>query len=353
MKQELLRTVTTVALAAALQACSAEDPPPSGASSAGASAGGTSALGGGSSTAGSPSAAGTSALPSGGTASSSGGTANAGGNAGGAAASSGAASSAGAGTTGGSTGTGATKSAGCGVTDPLASGTATIDVSGTLREYILKVPDGYDANTPYKLIFGWHWRGGKASDVSGGQIGGGPYYGLEKLAKGTAIFVSPNGIDNGWANTGGRDITFLKALLALINSKLCIDQSRIFSTGFSYGGMMSNTIGCEMADVFRAIAPMSGALYSGCTKSNTQPIAVWMSHGTGDDVVPLADGKAALDVFLKKNGCGTQTTAVTPTPCVAYQGCSAGHPVNYCEFDGKHSAPSFASSAVWQFFSQF
>jgi poly(3-hydroxybutyrate) depolymerase len=237
--------------------------------------------------------------------------------------------------------------------DHPSSGDLTIDVSGTARQYTLKLPEGYTPDTAYKLIFGWHWRGGQASDVVKGNLGGGPYYGLEKLANGSAIFVAPNGIDNGWANTGGRDLAFLRAMLDLLTSKLCIDQSRIFSTGFSYGGMMSDAIGCDMADVFRAIAPMSGALYSGCTKSNKQPIAVWMSHGNSDNVVPLADGKAALDVFLGKNGCGSQTSPVMPSPCVAYDGCSAGHPVTYCEFDGMHAPPSFASAAIWAFFQQF
>jgi poly(3-hydroxybutyrate) depolymerase len=237
--------------------------------------------------------------------------------------------------------------------DHPSSGDLTIDVSGTARQYTLKLPEGYAPDMAYKLIFGWHWRGGQASDVVKGNLGGGPYYGLEKLANGSAIFVAPNGIDNGWANTGGRDLAFLRAMLDLLTSKLCIDQSRIFSTGFSYGGMMSDAIGCDMADVFRAIAPMSGALYSGCTKSNKQPIAVWMSHGNSDNVVPLADGKAALDVFLGKNGCGSQTSPVMPSPCVAYDGCSAGHPVTYCEFDGMHAPPSFASAAIWAFFQQF
>jgi polyhydroxybutyrate depolymerase len=248
---------------------------------------------------------------------------------------------------------GATKSTGCGVTDYPMSGKAMIDVAGTQREYILKLPSNYDTNTAYKLVFGWHWRGGTAENVASGAIGGGAYYGLEKQANGTAIFVSPNGIDNGWANTGGRDMAFLKAMLAFFNSKLCIDQTRIFSTGFSFGGMMSDAIGLDMADVFRAIAPMSGAIYSGGNRSSTKPIAVWMSHGDADDVVPIADGEAALKIFLKNNGCGTQTAAVTPSPCVAYDGCTAGYPVHYCKFSGGHMSPSFASQAIWQFFSQF
>lgn len=242
---------------------------------------------------------------------------------------------------------------GCGSTSPLTSGRATIDVGGTMREYILKVPDGYDANKPYKLIFGWHWRGGIANDVASGTIIGGPYYGLESRAAGSAIFVAPEGIDMGWANTNGRDIAFLHAMLDLFNSKLCIDQGRIFSTGFSYGGMMSDSIGCEMADVFRAIAPNSGALYSGCKQANDHPIAALVMHGNNDTVVPLADGQAARDVFLERNACGTETTPVDPSPCVSYSGCTEGYPVVYCEFSGGHMPWSSAPDTVWKFFSQF
>jgi poly(3-hydroxybutyrate) depolymerase len=190
-------------------------------------------------------------------------------------------------------------------------------------------------------------------DVVSGFMSGGAYYGLEPLANGTAVFVAPNGIDNGWANTGGRDIEFLRAMLDLFNANLCIDQKRIFSTGFSYGGMMSFAVGCALPDVFRAIAPMSGALYSGCERTNTSPIAVWMAHGNSDTTVPLSDGQAGLDVFLDRNGCGSETVPVDPSPCVAYQGCAEGYPVHYCEFDGGHGPASFGPSGTWQFFNQF
>ena len=246
---------------------------------------------------------------------------------------------------------------GCAKTDHPASGKATIDVDGAQREYTLKLPDNYDPNKSYKLIFCWHWMGGKMNDVVTGGIIGGPYYGLEKLANSTAIFVAPEGLlengTSGWANTNGRDIKFLKAMLQYFNSTLCIDQKRIFSTGFSYGGMMSYAIGCAMADVFRAIAPMSGALYSGCDKVNNDPIAVWMAHGKSDEVVPLANGKTALQVFIERNGCGNETIPVDPSPCVQYQGCKEGFPIIYCEFNGGHGPQSFAPAASWAFFNQF
>jgi poly(3-hydroxybutyrate) depolymerase len=234
-----------------------------------------------------------------------------------------------------------------------------MDVAGTTRDYILKVPDDYDAGIPHKLVFAWHWRGGSANDVASGVLADGPYYGLEQRAAGTAIFVAPEGIDAGFANTGGRDIAFLRAMIDLFESELCIDPQRIFSTGFSYGGMMSDAIGCEMADVVRAIAPMSGGLpsadhdYSGCNEANDHPIAVWMSHGSGDLVVPIADGRNARDLFVARNQCQSQTSAVEPSPCVVYQGCTDGYPVHWCELSGGHSPPSFAPTAIWEFFDQF
>lgn len=266
----------------------------------------------------------------------------------------GGAGAAGAGATGAGAGGagagGAAPSSGCGSTMPPASGRFTIDVDGAVREYILAVPDGYDSNQPHRLIFGWHPRGGSADSVATGFGGG--YYGLESRANGTAIFVAPEGIDAGWANTGGRDIALLRAMLDRFTSELCIDESRIFSTGFSYGGMMSFAVGCAMGDVFRAIAPMSGALYSGC-EDGDHPIAMWGAHGDNDTVVPLENGESARDVFLERNHCQTDAVPVDPSPCVSYQGCDAGYPVVWCEFSGGHTLPSDSGQSIWDFFSQF
>lgn len=252
---------------------------------------------------------------------------------------------------------GGSLSAGCGVSSSLKSGRSTLSVSGTTREYVLRLPDDYDSNRAHKLIFGFHARGGNAGQVTGGSNN--DYYGLYSLAKGSAIFVAPEGLDAGWRNTDGRDIAFVKAMLAEFKDKLCIDDGRIFSVGFSFGGMMSDAIGCAMADVFRAIAPMAGAIpnpehpYSGCDETNMHPIAVWMAHGNNDTVVPLSDGKDALNLFIARNKCQAQTSPVDPSPCVAYQGCTEGYPIHYCEFSGGHGVPNFAAKAIWAFFDQF
>ncbi|WP_437475654.1 prolyl oligopeptidase family serine peptidase [Sorangium sp. So ce1014] len=245
---------------------------------------------------------------------------------------------------------GETRSAGCGSTTEPTSGRFSIDVGGTTREYILAVPDDYDSSRPYRLIFAWHPRGGSAEQVATGFGGG--YYGLLGRADGSAIFVSPEGIDQGWENKGGRDIAFLRAMLDRLGADLCIDESKIFSTGFSYGGMMSYAIGCAMGDTFRAIASMSGALYSGCEDGDS-PVAMWGAHGDADDVVPVENGRSARDVFLERNHCDQQTTPAEPSPCVSYEGCDAGYPVVWCEFSGGHAPQNNSGESIWSFFSQF
>jgi polyhydroxybutyrate depolymerase len=239
-----------------------------------------------------------------------------------------------------------TASAGCGSTETVESGRFTIDVAGNPRDYILALPEGYDATEPHRLVFTWHPGGGTAQGTASN------FYGLQRLAADSTIFVSPEGIDQGWANTGGRDIAFLDAMLARFEGALCIDQSRIFSTGFSYGGMMSFAIGCGRADIFRAIAPMSGAMYSGCLDGDT-PIAMLGFHGTTDTVVPIANGVSARNVIAERDGCQPAEMAVEADGCLSFQGCSEGHSVTWCEFDGGHMPAPQSAQRIWDFFSQF
>jgi poly(3-hydroxybutyrate) depolymerase len=249
-------------------------------------------------------------------------------------------------------------SPGCGADTWPTNDRYTIESSAMMREYVLDVPTDYDPNRAYRLVFGWHWRGGNADNVvnGSGEAARGAYYGLKSRSNGSAIFVSPEGlVDNGvsgWANPQGRDIEFLRDMLDRLNAELCIDQERIFSTGFSYGGMMSFAVGCAMGGVVRAIAPMAGALISGC-EDGSAPVAFWGSHAPGDSVVGIDQGRQGRDEFLQRNGCDTQTQPAEPDGCVAYQGCASGYPVTWCEFSGDHYTPDFAPDATWDFFSQF
>ncbi|HEX2671287.1 MAG TPA: hypothetical protein VHM25_10475, partial [Polyangiaceae bacterium] len=149
--------------------------------------------------------------------------------------------------TGGSSagGSGSVTSPGCGKNPTLKNGTQSITSSGQNRSFMIRVPENYDKDHPYWLIFGFHWVGGTANDVDSGGTSGytWSYYGLRELAdKSTAsraIFVAPQGISNGWGNSNNQDVVLTDDLIKLVEGDLCVDTKHVFSTGFSYGGGMT------------------------------------------------------------------------------------------------------------------
>jgi polyhydroxybutyrate depolymerase len=250
----------------------------------------------------------------------------------------------------------ANTSAGCGSGSPLKTGTFTESINGVNRQWMLDVPANYvaDANKPYRLIFVWHPLGG-----SGSRVAGGGYNGLKSLANGTAIFATADGLSGsnseasgtGWWNANGGDMKLVQVMLDKINAGLCIDQERIFSTGFSFGGMMSYTLPFEF-NVFRAVAPCSGK--DGViphAQKYTNPVPIMAFHGDADDFVLTRLGKAFFDEYAARNKCGSQTHAVTPNGCVQYEGCTM--PSTWCLFKGGHTTWSEEPAAIWKFFSQF
>jgi poly(3-hydroxybutyrate) depolymerase len=252
----------------------------------------------------------------------------------------------------------------------LTSGARSIQAAGKKRDYIIRIPANYDNNHPYRLIFGFHWRGGSMQDVDGGGTSGAAwsYYGLQAQANNSTIFVAPNGLGGGWGNSGGEDMAFLDEMLKTIQGDLCVDNSLIFSVGFSWGGGMSYAIACDRATIFRAVAVYSGAVLSGCS-DGSKPIAYLGIHGIGDTTCGYGGGEDLRNKFVKNNGCTSQTP---PKPsggssthiCTKYEGCKDGYPVEWCAFDGGHTpgpvdgggddgAKTWTKTEVWKFFSQF
>ncbi len=255
-------------------------------------------------------------------------------------------------------------SAGCGRPAGLTSGRASIDVGGETREYILATPEGYDPEQPYRLIFGWHPWGGSAQ-----QIASRGYFGLGAASAGQAILVAPEGRDFrgnglGWGNEGGSDLAFLDAMLERFGSELCIDQNRIFSTGFSFGAMFSFTMACSQSGRMRAIAPQAGnATTSGRCEEGERPVATLAFIGTEDTL--LEGHRRAVDIFVERNGCSSPPALMPaswcdglgannqPCSCVEYPDCKQGYPVIACEYTAGHQFAPNAGDTLWSFFSQF
>ena len=240
--------------------------------------------------------------------------------------------------------------------DQSGSTPYTLPINGMMREYYVNVPTAYNSSQPTRVVFAWHWRGGNARNITGNGGFGGAYYGLKSRIT-DAIYISAEGLSEngqtGWANTGGQDITFLRGMLDWLDTNYCVDKSRVFSVGFSYGGMMSDTIACQMGSTFRAIAPIAGALFSGTSRCLNQRLAAHITHGSADTTVDISSGITVRDWLIGVNHCTTTSQPIEPSPCVEYTGCDAGYPVIWCEHTGGHTVPSFASAAIGTFFQRF
>ena len=264
---------------------------------------------------------------------------------------------------GGAGGASAIGSIGCGKTSTLTfttvpgesgqnvgtgeGGYVTIQSGGGTRGFALRLPAGYDKNKPYWLIFGFHWNGGTSKDVDTGGSNGYvmAHFGLQKLSNNGAIFVAPQGLGNGWGNSGGQDLKFVDDMVKLIGDNYCVDTTHVFTNGFSYGGGMSYAIACARAKVFRGAAIYNGAQLSGCEGGN-DPIAYWQMAGLEDTTCPISSGTPMRDRFVRNNGCTAQNPPQPPRAppylnpgghvCTSYAGCAPGHPVRWCVHQSGH-----------------
>jgi poly(3-hydroxybutyrate) depolymerase len=266
--------------------------------------------------------------------------------------------------TGGSTGTDVVKSAGCGKTRTLQNGTINITFGGASRKYILFVPTGYDNSHAYRLVFAFAESGSSAQSVADRK-----YFTMATQDSKNTIFAAPDAA-NGAGSWSKTDVDLTDAILAQLEGDLCIDKTRIFATGFSFGGAMSIALACTRADVFRAVAFFSGADLTGsCPTTLTKPIAYWASQASQDSsgTPSPTSGRTIQKLAAAVNGCTADPNAIVfpaagqPHTCTNYKNCSAGHPTIYCVFDGAHGweprdpgqSTSWAAPEAWKFITQF
>ena len=248
-------------------------------------------------------------------------------------------------------------SSGCGTSSTLPeSGMASFEVGGKSRDYIIRIPAGYDGVTPMRIVFAFHGASGSAVQVDNGDPPNagleatGPYYGIKEHADDHTIFVAGQA-DGTWNDS---DVDYVTTLVDKLKGELCLDESRILATGFSMGGIMTLRVACHLYDVFRAVAPMSCSLSASNCPAGGDHIAYWSSHGEEDTTIAISNGEAARDEFAKRNGCNMDEPApIGSDGCVAYQGCDEGYPVNWCPFTGIHQPPPFSGPEIWAFLSQF
>lgn len=167
------------------------------------------------------------------------------------------------------------------------------------------------------------------------------------------LVVYPQGKSTSWnagsccgsaASSGSKDVEFVGDLLDALESEYCVDKKRVFSVGFSNGGMLSHRLACELSDRIAAIGPVSGTLaVDACAPARPMPVIHF--HGTSDFVVPYNGGglggadsvKDTIDGWVKRNGCTGQPVNVYSkgdASCDEYQSCAQGASVRLCSIDG-------------------
>ena len=248
----------------------------------------------------------------------------------------------------------------------IRTGKYFINVKGIKREFIVALPENYDKSKSYPLIFTWHGFGGSAMGVASGYYRS-PYFGLLKASKNQAIFIAGQGLTSftpglgygpGWDNSNGRDVAFVRTLINWAESNMSIDESRIFSTGHSYGAMFSNLLACRLGKKIRAIAPLSGSFWGVGIRNpffqcQAEKVAAWFAHGINDKLVVYELGEAVRDYFIRVNECSGSSTKITPSGCIRYNDCATGYPIVWCKHGEGHGIPSYAGKEIWDFFSQF
>jgi polyhydroxybutyrate depolymerase len=240
-----------------------------------------------------------------------------------------------------------------------------IDVGGVRRSYILDVPERVQPHAPVPLLFDFHGFGHSAAGlwrVSGFH---------ELAAHDGFITVYPDGLPvhllgrdaPGWeifSTVDNRDLALTATLLDRLESEYCIDEARVFATGFSNGAFFTHLLGCTMADRFAAIAPVSGGLIT-TPCAPARGVSVLIHHGRHDPLIEVQRGRNARDAWIEKDKCHqpseTAREGMRPprerqasSGCEWHRHCRDGAEVEYCEDDGEHRWPAQATERIWSFF---
>lgn len=252
-------------------------------------------------------------------------------------------------------------SSGCGKSNPpTGSSGSPLNVSN--HQYYVKLPTGYDANKPYPVLIIFNPTN---NPISWAEQNAG-YEALSAKSEAIRVYPHPQNSSNGW---GAGDVSFFKPLYDQITGAYCIDKARVFAGGESSGGDFSSIIGCEHADLLRAIAPCATKNVSqyplDATKRKcTGEVTAIIIHGKNDNVVGPENGPKTRDFYVKVNHCSSTTQPVTgytdaKSNCVQYQGCDPGFPVYWCQhtdpnYSGtNHGWPGFAAKMTWEVFSSY
>ncbi len=253
---------------------------------------------------------------------------------------------------------------------------------GEGRSYLVYVPPSYDPATPLPLVMVLHGRFGNGSSAA-------YVYDMNQVARRAGfIVVYPDGthIDGtiagrewnylrgttGYPLYGTDDVDFLGTLVNDLARDLSIDQTRLYVTGYSNGGFMTQRLACSAPERWAAFASISASLAPGVAMicQDQPPVSLLLMHGTLDDNIPwngLMYGDQ-LELFsvpdtaifwAMHDGCDPQSLDYTLLPRLdpeaisqvhryIFSPCANGSEFDYYVIDGGgHTVPGTANRQVW------
>ena len=201
------------------------------------------------------------------------------------------------------------------------------------RPYIVHLPPSYDGTVPFPVVIDLHGGGGSAEGARAMTCPGGNLNDpgcLDRVADCNGfITVYPDGTPDPRApsmrtfDAGGGadgyvcvsgiacankvdDVRYFTDLIDALERDFTIDPARIYLTGLSNGGAMTQRLACELSDRVAAIAPIAGgnqfAALDYCTP--TRPVPVLEMHGTADHCWPYAGGRQTCIGFAPTTAVG-------------------------------------------------
>jgi len=209
----------------------------------------------------------------------------------------------------------------------------TLTSAGYERTYQVHTPANYDPSVRYPVVINFD-----GIDGSGSQMRA--YSGLDALP---AIAVYPDSLMGtqgftAWQGApysleGDYDVEFVKAILSVLPTQYCVDQTQVFAVGMSNGGAFATIVGCKLGDQIRAVASVSGAYYSTCEREERTP-SYLVFHSAEDNRVPFNGWPARklpqiprwVDEQAKDRDCKTKLPAVKTGSATSYnwQDCADG-----------------------------
>lgn len=226
-----------------------------------------------------------------------------------------------------------------------------LNVGGKARYALVHLPAKWDGKTSVPVVLSFHGLGSNAKQQRSTD-GFVAHSDRENF-----IVVHPNAGGNlgelgaAWDLKGTSELTYVNAVLDDLEKRACVDTRRVYSTGQSYGGAMTDLLACNMADRIAAAAPVS-AYRPKIECQPSRPIPMLSFHGVDDHLLPYKGGGNSRQQHFEtwgkdwatRNGCTADVTESQYKPTVEeieYNGCKA-EVVLYRVHKNGHTWPGYS-----------